>query len=212
MAIRIKGEKLRAACAKLRAYLAAGDSDHEICEKMGLSWGDYEELKGKMMAFESAKVVTQSSEQVYVEYLMNQEKNIHALSTMIDSFQDSRQHAAMVGAVKARADIYDKMIKTGQEFGFIEKMPERTEIVAGVMVRDLSEQDLRAHITSALSSLDTMQKKYGDSSNIIDLDPGQTHFPDPKPQKKALAAGGKTNHRSQPVHKGRRVVKEKVEV
>lgn len=211
MALRIRKNQLRAVCAKLRSFLAAGDTDHQACERLGLSWNDYEELKAKMMDMEGEKVRNQTPEQVYVTYLMAQDSNVRALSDMIDHFKDLKQHAAMVGAVKARADIYDKMITKGQEFGFIDKVPERTEIIAGLMIKDLSNDELRAEITGAVGGLDSMLKKYGEAQ-IIDLYPGQIHFPDPQP-KQALAVSSKPKkHRRAAVHKGRRVVKEKVQI
>lgn len=179
---------------------------------MGISWSDYEDLRKAMMDFEGFKVTQRGPEEVYVEYLMHQESNIHALSDMITEFKDTKQVNAMVGAVKARADIYDRMIKIGQEFGFVEKVPEKTEIIAGLVLRDLTEDDLRSHIAHAISGLDHLLKSYDDVGNIIDIDPGVIHFPDPV-QQKALPSGDKVKgHASNLVHKGRRVVKEKVKV
>ena len=183
MAIRQKGPALRAMCVKLRSFLATSLSEVEICNNLEISWADYEILKAKMIELESKKVMSQPSENVYVEYLMNQEKNVVALTKMIDTFETSKQHAAMVGAVKARADIYDKMIKVGQEFGFVDKVPEKTEVVAGVLIRELQDDDLRTQIAKAVSNLDGLVNKYDGKATIVDIDPGQTHFPDPTPSK-----------------------------
>lgn len=211
MGLRMKESELRAVCAKLRTYLSQNMTDVEVCEKLKISWGDYEELKSKMIAFEAEHVRNRSPEQVYVEYLMAQEKNIKSLSDMIEHYKDIKQHTAVVGAVKARAEILDKMIAKGQEFGFIDKKPERTEVVAGIFVKDLSNDDIRSHITAALNGLGQLVSAYGES-NIIDIEPGPTHFPDPQ-EKRALASGDKPKGRARNlVHKGRRVVKEKIEV
>lgn len=213
MALRLKEDQLRAACAKLRAYLAAGETDHKACEQLGMSWADFEELKARMMEFEVERVKDTPPEQIYVEYLINQESNIQALTDMIGQFQESRQATAMVGAVKARAEIYDKMIAKGQEFGFVKKVPERQEIVAGIMVATLSNEELRAAIAGEMTSLHGLMDAYG-TKPIIDVTPGKLHYsmPPPAPQP-LLSAGGEEpkQHARNKVHKGRRVTKEKAD-
>lgn len=175
MALRLSRENLRAACARLRAFLASGDSDHEACTKLNIGWADYEELRTKMLEFEVDRVRKRSPDQVYVEYCMQQENNIHALSTMIDTFHESKQYGAMVGAVKARAEIYDKIIEKGQEFGIIDKRPDRQEIIHGILIRDLTDQDLQHHIFTAVQNLAGMIDKYGQAVTILDVEAGPVY-------------------------------------
>lgn len=177
---------------------------------MGLSWSDFEELKKSMMDMEVERIRDRAPEQVYVEYLMSQESNVQALSEMIEQFKDTRQHNAMVGAVKARAEIYDKMIAKGQEFGFIKKVPERQEIVAGIMVAELSNDDLRAAIAGELSGLDSLMSAYG-TKTIVDVTPGKLHFPTPPKEPPALTPGDTKSHSRNRVHKGRRLKKQQAD-
>lgn len=179
MALRLSKENMRAALAALRSYLATGMTDQDICQTMGISWVDYEDLKNKLLESEAAKISSRSSEDVFVEYMLNQEINVRDLTEMIQGFKSSKQHAAMVGAVKARAEIYDKIIKTGQELGFIDKVPEKTEIVAGVVVKSLSEEELREQLLAGSANFQGKVLKYGIGSNIVDIEPGPTHFKGP---------------------------------
>ena len=225
MALQLSDEDLRRYCARLCVLLTSVKSEENIATRLGLSWADYEELKSKMLEIESLKIQEKSAEATYVEYVIKQETNIKDLTDMITKFKESKQHAAMVSAVKARAEIYDKMISVGQELGFIKKVPERTEVIAGVMVAEMSNDDLRAAIAGELASLDALMKKHGEG-HITDLTPGQLHFsdapesavidvtPEPpplqlEPPKPVKAVKGHSRNR---VYKGRRVVKTPVDV
>ena len=110
---------------------------------MGLSADEFDELKVSMFDAKADEMRSRPDEHVYVEYLLNQSRNIRDLTDMIKEFKTSKQYGSMVGAVRARAEIYDKLIAKGQEFGLITKTPERKEIVAGVLVAELSNKNFR---------------------------------------------------------------------
>jgi hypothetical protein len=208
----LRPEQMRATLAQLRAYLAAGDSETLIAEKMGLSWEDYEALKKELYASEEDRLHRRSTGQVYVDYVIAQEQNIKDLSTMIEKFDVTKQYNAMVGAVRARSEILDKIVERGQEFGFIEKRPE-VKMILGVPVGQLSDKQLRETIQSELKAIGAMQQKYGESVNIVDIDPGDVHtevraLPEPADEE-ALAppvpAGKVKRHARAKIHGGRRV-------
>lgn len=170
----LKGEPRRALLTKLRSYIAAGDAEDLIAHKIGISWGEYEELKTELLFEEEDKLRKRSTGQVYVEYCLAQEQNVRDLTTMIEKFETTKQYNAMVGAVRARAEILDKVVSRGQDFGFIEKRPE-VRIVAGVPVNQLTDVQLRSHITAELRSIADLQQRYGDGVNILDIEPREVH-------------------------------------
>jgi len=153
-----------------------------------------------------------TTEEVYVDYTLKQTQNIKDLTRMLGAFEETKQHAAMVGAVRARSDILDKIIAKGQEFGFIEKKPE-TKVIAGVIVSQLSTHELRKAIAGELGQLEKLMSDFGDAPSIVDIEPGPTHLATPKV--KALSDGangngeavqkGVKNHARNRVHRGRKV-------
>lgn len=205
MPLSLNRSQLRAAFTRLRVYFAEALEPEEIAAHMGFDWADYEDLVKKFYEHEAQTVRDKPTEQVYVEYCLAQAQNVSDLTKILGQFRKTSQHSAMVSAIRARSDIYDKMIARGQEFGFIEKKPE-AKIIAGVLVNQLTDKDLRAAITGQLGHLDELMTKYGGGSNIIDIDPGPSHLPTPK--RKALPDGKKVKgHARNRVHKGRRVVR-----
>ena len=59
-----------------------------------------------------------TTETIFLDYVLRQNQNIRDLDNVQKLFQGSRQFTALVGAVKAKAEILDKVIEKGQEFGF----------------------------------------------------------------------------------------------
>jgi len=172
------------AVSTIYGRLASGKSDKEVQEEMGLSASEYNELKAAMFDQESENLRRRPVEHVYVDYMMKQAENVRDLSAMIAEFKRSKQYSAMVGAVRARSEIYDKLIDRGQSFGLIHRQPERKEVVNGVIVTELSNKELRSMITSELAVLEKLMSKYGDQS-IIDMDPRQLavhNATDPSPE------------------------------
>ena len=150
----------------VRVYgmLSEGAIDTEIMDELGLTAEDYNEVKITMFDIKADELRKKPTEHVYIDYMIQQTANIRALSEMIQGFRTSNQHNALVGAVRARSEILDKIIKTGQEVGMIAREPEKHEILAGVAVSQLSSKDLKSRITGVVSELDGLVKQFGDGS------------------------------------------------
>jgi hypothetical protein len=200
-------EELRGALAEMKSHLAAGKSDEETCLLMGITWENYDALKRVFYNFESARA-KKSTEEVFVDYVLHQRAVIKDLSDAYEKFKGSNQSNAMVGALRARADVYDKIIKVGQEFGLIEKKPEERRILAGIAVAEISDDKLRSMIVGEISNVDRLMKAFGNTS-MAEVVVEETHYELPPakditPKKKEQ----KTNRaKANKVHKGRRVVK-----
>lgn len=155
-------EVLRLKIAELKAHLGEGKDDLQVAEEMALSTGEYNELKSAMYEWETTDLHDKAAEEVYIDYTLRQKQCIKDLDGMIAEFRRTKQFNAMVGAVRAKSDIIDKLIAKGQEFGILEKAPEKKQIVAGIMVAELSNEQLRSVITKELLGLDALAKRYGE--------------------------------------------------
>ncbi len=147
--------------------LSKGVRDMEIIERLGVEAETYVSLKAQMLDDKAEELKNKPSEHVYIEYCLAQHENIHTLTEMIKDFKSTKQYNAMVGAVRARADLQDKLIAKGQEFGVYKKTPAG-RVIGGLLVADLSSSDLKSAITKAIGNLDKMINRYGDS-DIIDV-------------------------------------------
>lgn len=220
--MKLTKDQLREAVLQIYGLLCSGEDESDILDEMGLTATQYEELKKKMFEVKTDEVRSKPIEHIYVEYMIEQYRNITALDDIIANYRRTKQATALVGAIRARSEITDKLIARGQEFGLIKKVPNRNELVAGLVVANLTNKELKKEITGALGGLNEMISKYGDR-DIIDVTPGKTHhgrsLPEAvlNPEADVEDAGKakrrkKKSSRNDKVRKGRRVVRRKKEV
>lgn len=205
MAYRLKPDELRLAIATLMAYFAEGKGDDEAREVMGLTLDQFSDLKKAMYSQQIEENRTKTIDERYVDYQLAQQSCVKSLESMIGEFKSTKQYNAMVGAIRARSDIIDKIVLKGQEFGLIEKKAEEKRIIGGVLVGSMPTEDLRKLIVGELVGLEKLVDKFGDG-NILDLNPGETHRAVPKTK---VASEKAEPSKTVRVHGGRRVVKTK---
>jgi uncharacterized protein YjgD (DUF1641 family) len=155
-------------------FLCEGKTDSEIAKLMGIDDEVYRAVKFSMLEWKSQELKNKPSEHIYVEYMIAQTQNIENLNDMIKSFKSSKQHNAMVSAIRARSELTDKILAKGQEFGIIARVTDHN-IIGGLLIKEMSRNDLKSAITKAISKLSVFVEKYGDS-DIMDLEPGDIHY------------------------------------
>lgn len=196
--------------SQIHAELVKGTPEDEICDLLGLDRDAYGYARAFMLQERANAVRSLSSDQQFVDYKISQERNIKDLDDLIANLNEQTQYNALVGALRLRSEIQDKIVTRGQEFGVISKVPDRKEIVAGIVVAEMSTSDLRNLIAGQLSELRGMIEKFGDA-DIRALEPGQLHRGDPEPERDASserhARGGKKSVNAKR-HAGRRRVRD----
>lgn len=172
---------------------AAEKSDEEIRQATGLTFARFKEIKREALREDVDRLRTQSTEEVYLDHREKQHGIIERLLTMAKELAGTTQASSAVAAIKAVGDINERLIKTGQEMGIIEKAPERKQVAHGhaVLFGNMSDPDLRKVITGFAAQARVLEAEYG-SMDISEVDFGRTHYDDPK----LLAGGGKHNRSS----------------
>lgn len=166
----------RSLLAEIKKYLGQRVPDEEIAEKLCLTAGRYNDLKKELYRQEIASLQSLTTEDVFLEYKWQQGECIGALDKMITAIgSDTKQHNALVGAIKARSEIIDKVIKTGQDMGVIQKAPETRLVVHGHALTSLSDAQLRKLVVTDLQGLGSLVEKYGmrDMSGKLLTDGGE---------------------------------------
>lgn len=220
--MKLTKEQLREAVMRIYGLLCSGEDEADILDEMGITATQYEELKKAMFEAKTQEVNSKPIEHVYVEYMIEQLRNISDLNDIIANYRKTKQATALVGAIRARSEITDKLITRGQEFGLIKKIANRNEIVAGLVIANLTNQELKKEITGGLNLLNEMIGKYGDKG-IIDVSPGKVHRGRGLPGAVLNPEGDvvkddsegkkrKKSNRRDKVRGGRRVVKRRKEI
>lgn len=210
MALNLRGADLRMAIAKMRGCITEGLDDEDICERFGLSWEDIDELRRKFLDEEAELIRHRSTEHTYVQYCLEMRRCLEDLEKVgIDYVRGSESTdetnvakvnvSGYVGAVRARADILDRIIKTGQDFGLIERKVDGKGVAAGEAIKDLNNAEFRRYIFQEINVFNTLQLKYGDKP-FTEIDPGPLYqsvstpkFPiqKPKPHDRGKVFGGR---------------------
>lgn len=152
----------RSLLAELKLRLMEGDSDELIAELLGVSTARYNELKKELYRQENAEISGKSTEDVFLEYKMAQQKCLRDLDDAMKAIPENQPNA-LVGAIKAKSEIIDKILKTGQDIGIITKEPERKLVLHGHVVAQLDNKELRKLIAQETNQLADALSKYGDT-------------------------------------------------
>lgn len=202
---RIDLEKIERAgkIARLIVMLEEGKTDAQAMDALKLDAEGYRDLKREAMKIEAASLRGRTTEEIFAEYVVHQSGCIRDLTNVARRFDKKKHYSALVAAIRTRSDIYDKIIKTGQEFGIIERKAERKEIGIAVIVSKMTDDQIRRKIIGELGAVSELMENFGEA-DLIDVEVEAIHRP-------ALPSGQTENRtnkaRASKVHRGRRVVK-----
>lgn len=149
--------------ASIYGRLLDGETDGDVMDAMGLDAQEYHRYKEGLYRLKAEELRQRPSEHTYVDYVIQQTENVQRLTDIVDDMMRTKDYTSvLIGAIKAKSEIHDKIIAKGQEFGLIKKVATKKEIVAGVTVSELTNDDLKKAITGALNDLNRMTQQYGD--------------------------------------------------
>lgn len=161
--------------ASIYDQLLDGQSDTEIMDDLGVTAQDYADAKKFLLDSKGDEEVSLSTKARFARYVIEQERNIVDLTDLVNHLDRQKQYSAVIGAIRMRSDIADRVIATGQTLGVIAKEPERRLLLGGISVTDMKEGDLRKGVLEAIGGLSKMIDKYGSGSNVRELSPGRLH-------------------------------------
>lgn len=174
-----------------------GDEDTEIMRSLGVDPEEYQEALACMYATKSDELRRKTTEEHYIAYCLEQRRNIKDLNGFIQELDEKKQYNAVVGAIRLRSDIVDKMVTRGQEFGLIAKQAEKRQVFGGLILADLSDKELRKQIAQEFSGMESLVKRFGDGK-MSELPKADLYYGDaidveseevPPPKKKSSAEG-----------------------
>jgi hypothetical protein len=106
------------------------------------------------------------SRSVFASYREQQLQITSELEDLSEIFRGSKQFSALVSALRTRADVLDRIIKTGQDLGIIHKTAKQVEVSGTVDVTQLDVKELRVHITKQVDEINRL---------LIPVDGGAGH-------------------------------------
>jgi len=116
-----------------------------MLELLSVPREEWPELKAAVLEGEGERLESQSDREVYGEYVTRQVSIRNTLVDIQREFQGSEQKnsVALVNCLRAQSEIYDKILKVGQDMGFVRREPERQEVGVAARVGQLVDGELQ---------------------------------------------------------------------
>lgn len=153
--------------AEIRARLANGLSDEEIIEEIGLAPNIYVGYKKQVLSDELSEAISDTAGETWARYSLLMSGCIKDLNVVIrqghEVFEekgDTRSMNAVVGAIKAKAQILDGIIDRGQNLGVIHKEPDRSVTIGGISVSHGDSDRIEALIEERKKLLGELMSTY----------------------------------------------------
>jgi hypothetical protein len=144
--------------------LVSGASEEEILTTLHIDHAQLRKLEETLYSNESHEIASEKTDRTFAKYRIDQRRNIKALDELISELDGNTQYNAVVGAIRLRADLQDRIIKTGQELGCIKKAATETHHThaVAVAISQMSAGDLRTEIKKMGASSQEKIERYSD--------------------------------------------------
>lgn len=171
----LKRRELLEAAAYIYEQKIRGKRDKFIQEQLGFDAEQYAECQKFLLEHQSEKLRDMPREHVYVDYVIDQKKNVKDLDNLIKNLDANSQYNALIGAIRLRADIQNKILDRAQEFGLVKKEAEKRELIGGIAIFDLGADDLRKKIVTHTKGLADVMRDYGEK-DFLRLPSPELHY------------------------------------
>lgn len=170
-----RSEKIELAAA-IREAMVEGSSDGDIIEELGITAQDFAVAKKFLLESIGNEQELMTSRERFAEYLLRQDRNIAELDDLVTNLNSKTQYNVILGAIRLRADIGDRVIATGQTLGVIDREPEKKIMLGGIAVSELPDKGLRKGVIAAIAGFGKLIEKYGEGMSLKQLQPGTLHY------------------------------------
>ena len=131
-------------------------TDEKAAQELGIGTAELKRHQQAALDRFINNLQSQTTLHVYALYVLEQKSCMVELQNMINSYKTTNQHNAVVGAVKAKSEILDKIIGKGQDMGVIEKRAKRIEFIGSLDVRNMTELDIARQIMEQMKEINEL--------------------------------------------------------
>jgi len=145
----------------------------EIIDELGLNTNQFEAFYAKFFEEVESEENSKTPIKRYVEFVQVQTQLVRELEWLVQHLKSEKKNGqAYVAAIRTQSEIYEKIIKTGQELRLIVKAPESVLLVDGRDAREVDADELELEVNrelQAIRGLIDSKKKKGNSgaSNVL---------------------------------------------
>lgn len=168
---------LTATTAQLYELRVDGFSDAEIAKTLRISHSELTRLDETLYAELAFEVASEKPDRTFAKYKLEQRRNIKALNELVHELDGNTQYNAVLGAIRLRAELLDRIIDTGQKLGVMAKAATRHEHSGAVahLVSQMSPPQLRDSIKQLSQNVQQMVDRHGDKK-FLELEEGEMYY------------------------------------
>lgn len=135
---------IRNASTYMRAFLAEGLSREEIKDRLGVDDKIYDEVEMLLLETEGSKFTNMGTAHRFFIYMLRQEQFVRELDqfTRLHMGDDPRK-SGVVGAIKAKAQLVENVMKMGQELGIISKRAKEIRVLGEINLVTLPNEEIQ---------------------------------------------------------------------
>jgi hypothetical protein len=128
----------------MRAFIAEGLSREEIKERLGVDDKMYDEVEMLLLETEGAKFTNMGTAHRYFHYMLRTEQFVRELDQFTRlHMEDDPRKSGVVGAIKAKAQLTENMMKMGQELGIISKRAKEVRVLGEINLVALPNEEIQ---------------------------------------------------------------------
>lgn len=156
----------RQLAAEIRKLIGKNYTDDEICEKLNIRPNLLVEYKRRIYQHDKVRFQGMDKYVVFSDYVSKSSQMVKELDEVKLKFRNRGQWSALVSAIKAKKEIYDSVIKMGQEFGLIDRRAAEVKVQGEVSFSTMSDADVRREIESEVKRLNEIAQ-----GGVVDMRP-----------------------------------------
>lgn len=149
------GEK-RKLISEVRKHLGNDISDDEICEKLELKPHLLSEYKKQIVEIDKAFFEGLDAVSAYSDYILKMRQIIKELQYAITICMKKGQGQALVSAIWRKKEVFDSILKWGQEFGFVPKKSSELKLSSELSFSTMTDQEVEEEVQREIAKMNDL--------------------------------------------------------
>jgi len=134
----------RSAVTYLRAFIAEGLSREEIKSRLGIDDSIFDQVEARLLEHDGSKFAEMGTAHRYYYYMLRMEQCSRELDDFINSHMSADpKTSGVVGAIKAKAQIYKDVMTMGQDLGIVKKRARDIRVLGELNLTVMPTDELR---------------------------------------------------------------------
>jgi len=130
----------------IKRLIGKGWTDEEIIDHLEMRPGNFAQYKKQIQETDRAIFTNMDTSGVFSDYCLKMRELVKELDAVKIKFKSHHQYTALVAAIKQKKEIYDSVIKMGQDFGFIDRKVKELKLKGDFSFSTMTETQVKDEI------------------------------------------------------------------